>query len=266
MTQARLKTRTMARKPKPPALDAPASAYAVVLSQLLAPVLTAVEHQVLPLTAPSAPRHDAADFETLSAVFGRLRVGIMQRLLHGANFGAQRTANNVAGRNSQELKRVLRVDPFASEPWLKPLTDDWIAQNVGLVRSVAESALGDLEQVIYRMVREGRSIKDIRTEVRDTFNISKNRAKLIARDQVNKFNGQLTETRQTHLGVVEYIWHDSEDQRVRPDHARLDNKKFKWKSPPITVTSGKRAGERNHPGGDIQCRCWAEPVLEGLLA
>ena len=31
------------------------------------------------------------------------------------------------------------------------------------------------------------------------------------------------------------------------------------------MTSGKRAGEKNHPGMDIQCRCYAENIWEDLL-
>jgi uncharacterized protein with gpF-like domain len=37
-----------------------------------------------------------------------------------------------------------------------------------------------------------------------------------------------------------------------------------WQYPPITVLKGKRAGERNHPGKDINCKCWSQPVIEDL--
>jgi len=55
------------------------------------------------------------------------------------------------------------------------------------------------------------------------------------------------------------------DQRVRSDHDHLDTNTYLWSSPPVTVTSGKRAGETNHPGGDIICRCYAENVWEDVL-
>ena len=259
------------RRPRPPTTDQTASAYAVRLEAQLNPLLKLVEQLVLPLTAPDI-RQDAASFETIAKTFAKFRVAFFLRMLAGVELDAWRAARSVDGPNHDEFKRLLGVDVFKHEPWLRPMAGDWVAQNVGLVRSVAENSLGELEQVIYRMVRGGESIKDIREEIRERFNVSVSRAKLIARDQVNKFNGQLTEERQTRLGIKQYIWRTSEDQRVRgvtkpgtqgPNHVRLNGKVFNWANPPVTNRS---KGERNHPGGDIQCRCWAEPIMDDVLA
>ena len=86
--------------------------------------------------------------------------------------------------------------------------------------------------------------------------VSDSRAKLIARDQVAKLNGELTKERQTDLGVTGYIWRTVGDERVRDEHADNDGQFFTWDSPPSTGA----------PGEDIQCRCWAEPVLPELAA
>ncbi len=247
------------------AVDAQASAYAAALSRVIDPILKQVLRHALPLASPTINRQDAADFRTITQVFGQLRVGVMSALATSVDMDAQRTATAVGQRNKTGTERLMGVDLLSSEPYLAPLLDDWVTQNVSLVRSVAEGTLSDLEATILRMARGDASIKDIRKELVDVFNVGKQRARMLARDQVSKLNGQLTEERQTRLGVDEYIWHTVEDQRVRPDHARLDGETFKWSDPPVTVKTGKRAGERNHPGGDIQCRCWAEPVLDDLL-
>lgn len=268
--QARLKRRTVARKARPPALDAIGSAYAVKVGVLLDPVLALFKKKVLPLAEPDETpkpgRQDAADFETIVKEFGPLRLAIFKRMLAGVELEAWRATKRINVQNKNEFQRLLAVDPFKDEPWLRPLSSDWVQENISRVRTVAEKSLGQLEATILRMVRGGESIKAIRGELEAVFGLTKREAKRLARDQVNKFNGQLTQERQTRVGVTEYVWHTAEDQRVRPDHGRLDGETFKWKKPPVTVSSGKRAGERNHPGGDIQCRCWAEPVLGRLLA
>ena len=258
------------RKPKPPTLEAVSATYAAALVMEMKPLLDLVKQHVLPLTAPVV-RQDAASFETISKSFDFFRVALFKRMLAGVELDAWRASKGINRQNKRKYRTMFGVDVFEHEPWLFPLAEDWVAENVSLVRSVAESSLSDLEKTIFSMVRGGESIADIRQQIEERYAVSENRARLIARDQVNKFNGQLTEERQTRLGVEQYIWRTSEDQRVRgvfnsntngPNHVRLNGVVFDWSKAPIT---NRNKGERNHPGGDIQCRCWAEPVMDKLL-
>ena len=147
------------------------------------------------------------------------------------------------------------------EPWLVPELEAFTKENVSLIKGVATEEISNIEQLVFRMVRSGESPSAIREAIRDVMATSKNRAQLIARDQVSKFNGRLSEQRQTQMGVKEYTWRTSQDGRVRDTHRALDGTTQKWSNPPVTVVSGKRAGERNHPGEDILCRCIAEPIF-----
>jgi SPP1 gp7 family putative phage head morphogenesis protein len=79
-----------------------------------------------------------------------------------------------------------------------------------------------------------------------------NRVKFIARDQVAKANAALVQQRQTLLGVDQYIWSTSKDERVRDSHKSKEGKKYSWDSPPA---------DTGHPGEDYQCRCVAIPIL-----
>ena len=84
---------------------------------------------------------------------------------------------------------------------------------------------------------------------------AQNRANLIARDQINKLNGQVNAIRQQNVGITHYIWRTADDDRVRPTHNARDDKKFAWDKPPSD----------GHPGEPINCRCYAEPVFDNLL-
>ena len=98
-------------------------------------------------------------------------------------------------------------------------------------------------------------------EIQDAYHRTKRHARLLARDQTAKLNGQLTEAQQRDAGVNEYVWSTCGDSRVRDSHRRLHGKRFSWDNPP-EVTPGRRL----HPGQDYQCRCVALPVfnLEGI--
>lgn len=160
-------------------------------------------------------------------------------------------------RYDTNQKFVLGVDPLKSEPWLKGYLQDWTAQNVSLIKDIPDFAIDTLEQTVTRSVLNGDSMTFLKSQIGKVLNDSERRLRLIARDQSNKLYGTLTEVRANFNGWDFYEWDDSNDIRVRTDHRRLDGKIFKFSEPPITVTTGKRAGERNNPGQDIQCRCVA---------
>lgn len=80
------------------------------------------------------------------------------------------------------------------------------------------------------------------------------RAKLIARDQTGKLFSQLTEERQTDIGLEEYIWDTVRDGAVRDEHAARQGKTFRWDKPP----------EDGSPGTAIQCRCVASVDIATL--
>lgn len=172
---------------------------------------------------------------------------------------AQKQADDVAEHNKKQVGRVLKstldIDLFNSEPWLKPQIENFIEQNVGLIKSVDERYFGELQETVFRGARTGKSTKEVAEEIRRRGDVTQSKAELIARDQINKFNGQLSEIRQTELGVTRYRWRTSLDERVRPEHAEREGKIFSWDDPP----------EDGHPGEPINCRCYAEPILEDIL-
>lgn len=155
------------------------------------------------------------------------------------------------------MKSVLQVDVFIAEPWLKVETASFVRENVTLVKSLETQSLTQIEGIVQRGVRGGERAEVISRQIQDQLGVVERRADLIARDQVGKFNGQLTELRQTELGVERFTWRTAGDDRVRPEHAMLDGQVFEWSSPPSEGVPGD-AG--------ISCRCYAEPVLDNLLS
>lgn len=172
--------------------------------------------------------------------------------------------------NQKEISKVFRqmigVDVFFNEPWLSQEMNAFVKENVALIKTIDSRFFDKIEQIIYQGAKQGIRHEEIRKQIVDEFGKSRNIAKRIARDQVNKFNGQLTMLRQTSIGVKRYTWRMVGDRRVRgnpgglyptasPSHWAREGKTFYWNSPP----SG------GHPGQAILCRCWAEPVLQDAL-
>lgn len=60
-------------------------------------------------------------------------------------------------------------------------------------------------------------------------------------------------------GFDRYVWTTKKDNRVRPDHARLEGRIISWNDPPVVDL---RSGRRAHCGGDYNCRCTASPLAD----
>jgi len=78
------------------------------------------------------------------------------------------------------------------------------------------------------------------------------RYEFIARDQTSKLVAELDRVRHEQMGIDEYDWATSRDERVRSSHAKHHGVRFKYSQPP---------SDTGHPGEDYQCRCLARAVF-----
>lgn len=246
--------------------DSVRNAYAAELlaglGELERGVMTVVARDLPAMVAShdvaTADRRDAIG-DDIAGMMAKLRE-LAARTLTGARGLALRIGTDVEAFSraevSRQLRSVLNVDVFASaSPAGRAKLDAFVADNVRLIKSLPDQAMNEIEATVLRGVRAGKRAADIASEIQGRFEVSKSRAVLIARDQVGKFNGEQTELRHREIGIDAYIWRTSRDERVRPEHAAREGKRYLYSDPP----------EDGNPGEAIQCRCTAEPDLSALL-
>lgn len=164
------------------------------------------------------------------------------------------------------FKQMIGIDIILNDPYLQEAMRAFVKENVSLIKTIDSRYFSKLEQIIYNGARQGIRSEVIEKQIMAEFGKTRNIARRIARDQINKFNGQLTMLRQTSLGIKKYIWRTSGDERVRgnpagrwpnaiPSHWAREGKEFYWNNPP----------EDGHPQQPIRCRCYAEPVLTDII-
>lgn len=168
-------------------------------------------------------------------------------------------AQRINSLNKKEFIKVIHsavaVNPIVHETWLPDQMKAFSQNNVNLITKLGSDQRERLQQNLYNNLSAGNGIDAIKEDLIKSESIGKNRARLIARDQTNKFNGQLSELRQTEIGIGSYIWTTARDERVRPTHRENEGKVFSWKNPPNT----------GHPGSEIQCRCIPQPVITDAM-
>jgi len=168
-------------------------------------------------------------------------------------------------------KKVLGVDFIPDEPWEQKAIDSWSQDNYNLITNLADEYIKKINNKVSEGVRFGKSADEIRKDLKKiNKNISGYRAKLIARDQTGKLNGELTKRRMEDVGVEKYTWLTAGDERVRPDHRKMSNKICRWDNSNVYSDDGKNWTSRPSsmqgliPGQDIQCRCTAIPNMDDL--
>jgi len=172
--------------------------------------------------------------------------------------------NTKARSNMKKAAKVadVEIEPLMRDRELTPYFKNIVENNVGLIRTIPTERLPAFQNQLIAMITQDQTQDTIRKMITRHFGLCRARARIIARDQVNKLNGRLAQYRQQQIGGKRYIWRTAKDERVRDDHKKLEGKICSWDNPPIVDRS---TGRREHPAQDFQCRCWAEMVLDDVL-
>jgi SPP1 gp7 family putative phage head morphogenesis protein len=188
-----------------------------------------------------------------SALFIRID-GISGRLA-GTVVRAQRDATD--GQLVRQIKQITAVDisSIVSSNALTDAVDDAITANVSLIKSIPKTYFDKLDGIINAGFQDGLTYNQIAEQLAKLDDVTDNRARLIARDQIGKLNGRFNQVRQQSLGIDSYEWSSSEDERVRSKHRQYDGKTYTWDNPPSD----------GHPGQAIQCRCTPIPNFDNIL-
>lgn len=239
-------------------------------------MVSAVAAKAIGDVAPARLRKDAK-IRTVTQLIGSMR-------LRWAKVFSDETIQNVVGRTSASVERANRIDFRRQLKAAVEIAEDvpmgavstmidksrkavdakratWERRNVSLIKSVAEDYIDGVEDAIRDAFKRGVRPEELRRTILEhvgefTFGTPEGRAKVIARDQIGKLQGELVEARQRGLGAKRYRWRTVGDgNRVRPEHRRREGQIFEWSDPPAD----------GHPGKPVSCRCWAELVIDDLL-
>ncbi len=238
-------------------------AYRKQLLSLVKHMHQLVKEEILPiLKEPEASfTQDALSESLVQRIQAALeRVSrTFQALITRAHSWAHRMIEQVDEDNRTALigsiRHVFGLDltPLLNAPALNAPLQLAMATNVHLIQSIPQRYFESLRTSVLTGVLEGRRYTELAADIQKLTNTTEKRARLIARDQTAKTHAAIAQARQTALGITEYEWQTSGDERVRDSHTAHDGHKFRWDSPPT---------ETGHPGHDIACRCVALPVID----
>jgi uncharacterized protein with gpF-like domain len=189
------------------------------------------------------------------------------------------------GQYEKGAKATLGVEFPVGEDWWPFARDIWANKNYGLIKdTLMKQYVGQVNDLTEKAVTAGWSVSHLTKQIRGLDDkITKSKANFIARDQIGKLNGEITQRRMESVGLSMYIWETSGDERVRgnpegkypnanPSHWLMDGALCRWDDPTVYSQDGGKtwidrpAGAvQLHPGFDYLCRCTATSYWDELV-
>jgi SPP1 gp7 family putative phage head morphogenesis protein len=151
----------------------------------------------------------------------------------------------------QELRKEIMYAPTGKA------MREALAEQVNLITSLPIEAAERVHKLTTAGIIEGTRASEIEKEILETGHVTLSRARLIARTEVARTASLLVESRARFVGSEGYTWRTSLDERVRPEHRKLEGKFIMWDDPPVAGPNGMRY----HAGQGPACRCYCEPLL-----
>ena len=140
----------------------------------------------------------------------------------------------------------------------KALTTD-LTNNLELyIKKFALDEIPKLRAEVEENAFAGYRVDRLAQIIEARYGVTKRKAKFLAGQETRLLTSKLREQRYRESGIRSYEWSTSHDERVRPDHAVLNEETFSFDTPPIT---DRATGARNNPGEDYNCRCVPIPII-----
>lgn len=183
--------------------------------------------------------------------------------------GRSNTQNKERFIRSMQRARSIDVGSIIESMDLGSTMAKAVKNNIDLIQSIKTDFINDIGSQVFEDFKKGKRQADLVKNIYERGNVTKSRAKLIARDQTAKVNSAFNEARNTKLGIDEYTWSGTADERERPSHRVLNGMLCKYSDPTVySDDDGKTWKKRKsigayegNPGTDYQCRCLDVPKI-----
>ena len=243
--------------------------YNAALQRIARAVRKDIDEVIVPLVKQYAPEYVQDSTPTLDGWADTIARALQFLLGKWLSPPARQAAESIASefvksqmRVNSRGRRSFGIDVFSNSQQAVDYLEAATFQNVMLITSIPAQYLEQVQNIVMTNMRAGMRPSFIEKALQQQFGVTSRRAKMIARDQSAKVQGELNKRKQTAAGFSYFRWVDSHDQRVRHRHREIASKVtdfgvgvYAWSDLPLSDK-----GEPIQPGSDYQCRCVAVAV------
>ena len=243
--------------------------YNAALQRIARAVRKDIDEVIVPLVKQYAPEYVQDSTPTLDGWADTIARALQFLLGKWLSPPARQAAESIASefvrsqmRVNSRGRRAFGIDVFSNSQQAVDYLEAATFQNAILITSIPAQYLEQVQNIVMTNMRAGMRPSFIEKALSEQFGVTSRRAKMIARDQQAKVQGELNKRKQQAVGFEYFRWVDSHDQRVRHRHREIADKVtpygkgvYRWDDLPLSDK-----GEPIAPGQDFQCRCVAVAV------
>lgn len=188
-----------------------------------------------------------------------------KKLETGSEQLARAFAANCKAATEAAMKRTLTkagmAVKFKPSKGMTAAYDAVVAENVGLIRTIPQKFLGDVQVAVWQSVMQGSDLATLTKQLHEKYGVAWRRASLIARDQNAKAKAAMERQRRKELGITHATWLHSHAGKVpRETHVKMDGQDYEidkgmWDSAVQKFV---------WPGTEIECKCGDRAKIPGF--
>lgn len=155
---------------------------------------------------------------------------------------------SVSEKISEGLRDVIGNTPVGQ------VTQDIVYRQIQLMKSLpleAAERIREIQDRAMQAVISGERPDSLYQMIMESGNVAAGRARMIARTEIGRATGALTQARALSIGSEGYWWR-IEGSGTRPSHKKMRDKFVYWHSPPTLD------GLTGHAGCLPNCQCWQD--------
>jgi hypothetical protein len=202
--------------------------------------------------------------------------------------GLEDTADDIFDFNDavwmRSMTAIIGTEFAANAEWYAAMKEAWVNNNYDLIRTVATRYIDGVNREVEKAIINGVANSDLaETLMGMGLGLEDWQASRLARDQIGKFNANITQAQNEEAGIDTYNWQTAGDEKVRgtpgtksewavPNHFIMDGVLCRWDDASVySDDDGKTWIPREpdmpdtHPGIDIQCRCTATTNINSII-
>jgi len=194
--------------------------------------------------------------DTFNALFAKAAAPLAQQMVDGAD----KASKSALASSLQKLSGGLSIKTDLSNPILANTYKAAVAENVGLIKSIASRYLEQVQGSVMRSITTGNGLQGLVPALEQYEGVTKRRARNIALDQTRKTYNAINKGRMQAIGIQSFKWlHSGGGAHPREDHVEMDGRVYRFDNLPVI---DQRTGERGIPGQAPNCRCTMTPVFD----